>query len=224
MGKGGKVDKSVGELLSRVRAALAEGGPTDEETARVQFREVLPAATGGPAELEAQFARNAEELKAEFRSFGSADALAAHLKEIAGREGWKRMAGHRGGVAEAAVAALGLPVLWTGGGYDKRELEKCDASVTGCDALVAQTGGVLVTARSAGGRALSVLPHHHVVVAQKAQLLADLPAAFELLEREYGKNYPSFISFITGPSRTADIEQTLVLGAHGPRKLTILMA
>ena len=101
------------------------------------------------------------------------------------------------------------------------ELENCDAGITECDGLIAQTGSVLVTAHSAGGRALSVLPPHHVVLARREQLLPDLPEAFALLKRKYAANYPSFISFITGPSRTGDIERILVLGAHGPKKLTI---
>ncbi|MBV8415598.1 MAG: LUD domain-containing protein, partial [Verrucomicrobia bacterium] len=51
----------------------------------------------------------------------------------------------------------------------------------------------------------------------------DLPAAFELLQKTYGENYPSLITLITGPSRTGDIERILVLGAHGPRILTIIL-
>ena len=81
---------------------------------------------------------------------------------------------------------------------------------------------MVVTNRSAGGRALSVLPPHHIVLARREQLVADLPAAFALLQQKYADNYPSMISFITGPSRTGDIERILVLGAHGPKKLTIL--
>jgi len=113
-------------------------------------------------------------------------------------------------------------VLRTDGPYDVNKLEACEVGITECDALIAQTGSVLVTGRSAGGRALSVLPPHHVVLARREQLLPDLPAAFELLQRKYGGNYPSFISLITGPSRTGDIERILVLGAHGPKKLTVI--
>ena len=77
--------------------------------------------------------------------------------------------------------------------------------------------------RSSGGRALSVLPPHHVVIATREQLVPDLAAAYERLAAKYAGNYPSFISFITGPSRTGDIERILVLGAHGPKKLTVLL-
>jgi L-lactate dehydrogenase complex protein LldG len=70
---------------------------------------------------------------------------------------------------------------------------------------------------------LSVLPPEHVVIARRAQLVPDLPAAFEQLGRKYRAGYPSFISFISGPSRTGDIERILVLGAHGPKKVTLLL-
>ena len=109
-------------------------------------------------------------------------------------------------------------------GYEKHALEACDAGLTGCECLVAQTGSVCVTTHSSGGRALSVLPPHHVVIARRAQLLPDLTAAYELLAQKYAATgYPSFLGFITGPSRTGDIERILVLGAHGPKKLTVLL-
>jgi L-lactate dehydrogenase complex protein LldG len=60
------------------------------------------------------------------------------------------------------------------------------------------------------------------VLARRDQLVPNLPEAFELLKTEYGNDYPSMISFITGPSRTDDIERTVVLGPHGPKKLTVL--
>jgi L-lactate dehydrogenase complex protein LldG len=68
-----------------------------------------------------------------------------------------------------------------------------------------------------------VLPPHHIVIARTSQMLPDLTAAFDWVKQRYGTNFPSFMSFITGPSRTGDIERTLVLGAHGPKRLTILL-
>jgi L-lactate dehydrogenase complex protein LldG len=124
-------------------------------------------------------------------------------------------------LTDAACSTLALSVCRTDRPFNVAELEASDAGITECDALIAQTGSVLVTNRSAGGRALSVLPPHHVVLARREQLIRDLPAAFELLKKKYAANYPSMISFITGPSRTGDIERILVLGAHGPKKLTI---
>ncbi len=94
-------------------------------------------------------------------------------------------------------------------------------SVTGCDCLVAQTGSIFVSTRSAAGRAASVLPEMHLVVARRDQLVSDLPAAFAWLRQRYGEHWPSAITLITGPSRTADIEKILVMGAHGPKRLGV---
>ena len=68
-----------------------------------------------------------------------------------------------------------------------------------------------------------MLPPEHVVIARRAQLVPDLSAAYERLGAKYRGAYPSFISFISGPSRTGDIERILVLGAHGPKKVTVLL-
>lgn len=186
-----------------------------------QAREWLPPAGDTFEEHLARFRTNATDLKATFYLVNGHDELAKLLLELRGVEGWKKVASHSGELTDAACKTLGLPVCRTDQKFDVNELEACDVGITECDALVAQTGSVLVTNRSSGGRALSVLPPHHVVIARREQLLRDLPAAFEFLKEKYAGNYPSMISFITGPSRTGDIERILVLGAHGPKKLTI---
>jgi L-lactate dehydrogenase complex protein LldG len=183
--------------------------------------ELLPAVGRSFEENVALFQKNAVELKATFRLLASTEELRLALANLRDAEGWSRVASHRGQLTDLACQPLGLPVLLTDTAFDKVELEKCPVGITGCDALVAQTGSVVVTNRSAGGRALSVLPPHHVVLARRDQLVAGLPEAFALLKAQYGASYPSMISFITGPSRTGDIERILVLGAHGPKALTI---
>lgn len=184
-------------------------------------RLVLPPVGATAEEQFALFAKNAAELKAAFKLVKDETELAAELKVLSTTEKWRHAATHNGALAQAQTKALGLPTIVTNDGYDKHELEKCDVGISECDALIAQTGTVLVTSRSAGGRALSCLPPHHVVLARREQLVPDLPAAMALVKHKYGGNFPSMISFITGPSRTGDIERILVLGAHGPKKLTL---
>lgn len=187
----------------------------------VEQRQVMPTVGATPAEQFALFAKNASDLKATFKLVQDEAELTAELKALATAEKWQRIATHSGALALASAKTLALPTIVTNDGYDKHALEKCDAGISECDALIAQTGTVLVTSRSAGGRALSCLPPHHVVIARREQMIADLPAAMALVKQKYGSNFPSMISFITGPSRTGDIERILVLGAHGPKKLTI---
>ena len=99
-----------------------------------------------------------------------------------------------------------------------------DLGATSCDCLIAQTGSVVVSALSAGGRALSVLPPAHLVIARREQIVPDLAAAMTLLRQRYDGRWPSALSVITGPSRMADIEKILVFGAHGPKRLVIYFA
>ena len=227
------------KILGRIREALKVNAPmpgahpssaavpaasriAGGTPAPLSAREWLPSVGASIGEQFNLFAKNAADLKADFQLLTGRDELQATLVKLRDAEKWRRTASHGGELTDFACKTLGLPVTLTDRGYDVQEMEKCDAGITECDALIAQTGGVVVTSRSAGGRALSVLPPHHVVLARREQLVADLPAAFALLQRKYAPDFPSMISFITGPSRTGDIERILVLGAHGPKKLTIL--
>jgi hypothetical protein len=96
-----------------------------------------------------------------------------------------------------------------------------EVGVTGCDCLIAQTGSIVVSTRTAGGRVLSVWPPVHLVIARRDQLVPDLAAAMALLRQRYDGNWPSLVSVTTGPSRTADIEKVPVLGAHGPKRIAL---
>lgn len=103
-------------------------------------------------------------------------------------------------------------------------VRQADLGVTGCDCLIARTGSIAVSTRSAGGRALSVLPPVHLVIALRDQLVPDLTAALALWQQRYDRHWPSNLCIITGPSRTGDIEKILVMGAHGPKRLAIYFA
>jgi L-lactate dehydrogenase complex protein LldG len=103
-------------------------------------------------------------------------------------------------------------------------IEKADLGLTSCEALVARTGSVLVSAGSASGRRLSVYSDQHVVLARPSQVVAEIGDALRVMQARYGEGkLPSMVSLTTGPSRTADIEKTLVLGAHGPRRIALFL-
>ena len=96
-------------------------------------------------------------------------------------------------------------------------------SVTYCEFLVARTGSIMMSSRLAGGRRLMVLPEVHIVIAFSSQIVAEIRDAFEQIREKYQDHLPSSIPLITGPSRTADIEKTLIMGAHGPRELYVFL-
>jgi L-lactate dehydrogenase complex protein LldG len=185
------------------------------------FREWLPPVGESWENQAALFASNAEALKAEFILCESENDLIDKIGVLKIECGWQKIASHKSTFTEKVLSAMDVPAVNTDDGYEIDDLESCDVGITECDALIAQTGSVLVTTQSAGGRALSVLPPHHIVLSRREQLLPDLTAAYQLLHSKYKSTFPTTISLITGPSRTGDIERILVLGAHGPKRLTI---
>ena len=98
-----------------------------------------------------------------------------------------------------------------------------ELGITTCEGLIARNGSVMVSNANAGGRRLSSFAPIHIVIAHSNQILTDIKDGMNLLKKKYGARLPSSISFITGPSRTADIEKTLVLGAHGPKELFVFL-
>lgn len=104
-----------------------------------------------------------------------------------------------------------------------KDFEQAEVGLTLCEALVARNGNILVSNASAAGRRLSIYPHAHIVLAYTSQLTTDIKDALAMMKTKYGEQMPSMFSFITGPSRTADIEKTLVMGAHGPKELYVFL-
>jgi len=102
-------------------------------------------------------------------------------------------------------------------------LESCHASVTDCEYLVARTGTIVLSAAQQKGRTASVYAPVHICIAYTSQLLYDVKDALQAIKEKYAGNIPSFISFASGPSRTADIEKTLVTGVHGPKEVYLFL-
>lgn len=108
---------------------------------------------------------------------------------------------------------------------DKAEdFETMQAGITTCEALIARTGSIVVSAASPSGRQMHAFPPVHIVVAKASQMVNYPEEALTIIQQKYGDKLPSAITTITGPSRTADIEKTLVLGAHGPKEIVVFLS
>jgi L-lactate dehydrogenase complex protein LldG len=104
-----------------------------------------------------------------------------------------------------------------------KDFEEAHVGLTLCEALIARNGSILLSNSNMAGRRLSIYPPVHIVLAYTSQLVGDLKDAFNMVKSRYGKMLPSMLTTVTGPSRTADIEKTLVLGAHGPKELFVFL-
>ena len=112
-----------------------------------------------------------------------------------------------------------LPLLTKGSIQPYLDLASCDVSITGCEYLVARTGTMVLSAAQQSGRTSSVYAPIHICIAYNSQMVFDIKDALQFLKEKYAGNFPSFVTFASGPSRTADIEKTLVTGVHGPKEV-----
>ncbi|MBV8509502.1 MAG: LUD domain-containing protein [Xanthobacteraceae bacterium] len=98
------------------------------------------------------------------------------------------------------------------------------ASVSHAFAAVAETGTLVLTSGTDNPTTLNFLPDNHIVVVDVNDVVGDFETIVAQLRRHFGeRQLPRLVNLITGPSRSADIEQTLILGAHGPRRLHVIL-
>ena len=204
-------------MLARIRTALATG-PAPQPPQPDWAAPVHPPLP--ETALAETFAANFQRIGGEFfycetqAQFGTAlrTWLAERLPEDQQFYVWEP-------ALQELLAEAGVP-------FQATEAEfKAQAAVglTSCEALVARTGSIVVAPATASGRRLSIYPDQHIVLARPSQVVAEIGDALRVVQGRYGAELPSMLSLTTGPSRTADIEKTLVLGAHGPRRLTLFL-
>ena len=124
-------------------------------------------------------------------------------------------------VCWAELAALD----WRGAGIEiaVREARETDlVGITGAFCAIAETGTLMTLSGRDTPAAVSLLPETHVAVVMKSRIMRGMEEAWQLARTELGR-LPRSVNFISGPSRTADIEQTVTLGAHGPYRVHIIL-
>lgn len=203
----GRVRRGVGKAAfdARRHAALA--------TMRQQARGPQPVL---PAELVERFRRRAEALASTVGAvacWGDVPAaVAAYLAE--------------GALGAQAVATPDLADLnWCGSGLDLAMRAAVDADMVGissCYCAIAETGTLMLLSGPQTPATVSLLPETHIALVPVARVVATMEDAFALLRAERG-GPPRAVNFISGPSRTGDIEQTIVLGAHGPCRVHLIL-
>ena len=165
--------------------------------------------------LDVIFATEFNLVKGEFIYCEDLKSFARNFRSLAQHMPWKDLR-----VWEKDLQVL-LDKYKIGYNAELSELVNADIGFTLCEALIARNGSILLSTGSETGRGLLILPPIHIVLAYQDQLVMDLKDGFNLIRKKYSETIPSSLVCITGPSRTADIEKTLVLGAHGPKRLLV---
>ena len=194
-------------ILQKIRAAL-------KTSTRRPFKETDSKALPFQSlqqDIVVEFAEQFTQLQGKFDFCTNGFELADHFETLCSEKGWKNIF-----CSDEKFSVL-LPDALV-----HNNIATCDAAVTGCEALVARTGSIMLSSQNSG-RITSVYAPVHICIAYTSQLVYDLSEALAFLKLKYKDQLPSFITFATGPSRTADIEKTLVMGAHGPRELYVFL-
>ncbi|MDW8141789.1 MAG: lactate utilization protein [Candidatus Bipolaricaulota bacterium] len=129
-------------------------------------------------------------------------------------------------LADCALARdLSLESALRGAGYELvsgREIARADVGISGADLAIAETGSLVLGGRMGDWELVTALPPVHVALVRTSQIVATLAEGFALCEQRLREAHQNFL-FITGPSRTADIELTPVIGVHGPQELLVFV-
>lgn len=200
-------------ILGRITAALRTAAPPPEAP---QNTSLFPAVVDLLERFRQECAGNLVECLVTADAAESAEAFATLLASLPEGAVFLEDATELRRLSEAAT---GRELQWSSSG---RPAESVQATVTTAECLIAATGSIVVSS-SRGGRCGSAVAPCHVVYAKTEQLVPDLEAAMGRLYASDAADRNSFVGLVTGSSRTADIEKILVLGAHGPRRVVVIL-
>lgn len=206
------VSASKENILKKIRKALSQSTPLP-----------FPKSEGNESvfqvaqqEKEIEFAEQFTKLQGKFVYCINQQELAFQLNSLVKKMDWQKVYCLEDDLLKEAGLQLSDRIVKTG-------LADCDVSITGCECLVARTGTIVMSSAQESGRSTSVYAPVHICIAYSDQLVYDVKDALQLVKEKYSNAIPSLITFATGPSRTADIEKTLVVGVHGPKEVYLFL-
>lgn len=211
------------DILGRIRAKLGRNSD-NAETGRAKLDHYLAARKPGPrprmegdeGDLLARFREKSEALSSTVEEVGKLEELPPAIARYLSRHElppqavcWPELSGLAWREASLDVAARGV-------------LGSDLVGITGCFCAVAETGSLMLCSGPETPAALSLLPETHIAIVPAGRIVAGMEEAWGLARAELPE-LPRAVNFISGPSRTGDIEQTIVLGAHGPYRVHIII-
>jgi L-lactate dehydrogenase complex protein LldG len=208
-------------ILHRIRTAVATGSHVEMPA----VPEVWPRLNPDPAAMAERFTSELLAISGEVIRCGAMDEAQCRLAELAAQAGWTSIGVMYRQICCDAAAKLDEKLIqWPRPNWPATEIARLSASVIAAEALLADTGSSLIACPTAEDRLLCYLTPACVVVARLDQLYEHLQAAWENVSRRAAdRELSGEFVFVTGPSRTSDIEKTLILGVHGPKRLVVIL-
>ena len=187
--------------------------------------EVWPRVTSDPEQLAQRFVDELKAVHGEPIRCRTMDEAGDRLAELIETGPWTSLGAVDRPLARELTARLPADrVAWAAPDWEPRRMAELSAGLVTADVLLADTGSCMIACGTSQERLMCYLPPAGGVVARTQQLAEHLPAAWpEVARRAADRNLRGEFVFVTGPSRTADIEKILILGVHGPKRLIVLL-
>ena len=199
-------------ILKKIRKALTQSTPLPFPSSEGNSSVYKP----GRQELEIEFGEQFSKLLGKFVYCADGKELHEQLTTLIALNKWEKIHYQANEMQQVLSESFrAAPV--------HPDLKSADAAITTCEALVARTGSMIMTSAQPSGRTTSVYAAIHICIAYTDQLVYDVRDGLQLIREKYKGKMPSLVTFATGPSRTADIEKTLVVGVHGPKEVYVFL-
>lgn len=204
------------QILAKVRNALVEKNEALFKDIDQRTETWVPISEEDGTAIT--FAQNFKDIGGIFIYLEDENEFASCLRQLAPENGWEPL-WCTSPAMQALLDRQGIPYTQS----SEREPKQKLVSLVDCECLVAQTGSILLSDKMAGSRQAYALPDVLLVFATTDQISGGVKEAFRYVRKRHGSNMPSQLTFVTGPSRTSDIEQTLVIGANGIRQVAVFL-